>query len=372
VTDTLKALQRWGKARLAAVCPKSVLAITGSVGKTSTKNLLAAATKAWKTPGNRNNIYGIPEALATMPDDFSTAVIEMGISTPNEMECLTDIAPPNFGLITNIGISHIENFTEGQKGIAKAKGKLIQGLIPGGAWVYLADDPWCQWLASLQSNNHTKAIAVGHGSNFGWEDEVSMGVYGEQFTLFFPDGKLRIKIRLRGRHQVRNAALAGSLAIIAGYDCQQIVNELAAVEPELGRGRIHNLKDGGLLLDETYNASYDSIMACARSLAELDGGKLVAVLGCVREIGSYSEHIHWQIGKDLKAIGFQKVLVYGDNAQVLADGFGCGANAFMDYESLRDDPNGLSTLKPSERILVKGSRFWMTERVVIWLLGYLS
>lgn len=371
VPDTLMALQQWGKARLAAVRPSKVLAITGSVGKTSTKNLLAAATKAWKTPGNRNNIYGIPEALATLPDGLSAAVIEMGISTPYEMGHLTDIVSPNFGLITNIGMSHIENFKEGQKGIASAKGELIKGLMPGGAWVYLAEDPWCRWLAS-QQNKHTTAIAVGYESDFGWGDIVSMGINGEQFTLRFSGDQLRIKIQLRGKHQVRNAALAGTLALIAGFDQQQVVNELATVEPEPGRGRIHKLKDGGWLLDETYNASYDSITACARSLAELDGGELVAVLGCVREIGHHSERTHWQIGKDLKAIGFQKVLIYGDQADALANGFGSGASAFIDYEFLRDDPKGLSTLSSSERILVKGSRFWMAERAVNWLLDYLS
>ncbi|MDP2877337.1 MAG: Mur ligase family protein, partial [Holophaga sp.] len=124
VKDTLAALQQWGQARLAVVKPAAVLGVTGSVGKTSTKELLAAATGAWRTPGNRNNTLGMPEALATLPSDVQTVVLEMGMSTPGEIQRLTEIAPLDYGLITMVGNSHVENFTEGQRGIAKAKGEL--------------------------------------------------------------------------------------------------------------------------------------------------------------------------------------------------------------------------------------------------------
>lgn len=371
VADTLAALHRWGQARLEAVRPGAVFAITGSVGKTSTKELLAAATGAWKTPGNRNNTFGLPEALATLPAGQAAAVLEMGMSTPGEIATLTGIAPPDFGLITNIGTAHLENFVAGQEGIARAKGELVQGLRPGATWVHLAADSWCRWLALQPWAARSTAVAVGDGSPYGWGHEVSLGPLGERFTLRLPAGVLEVRLRLRGAHQVRNAALAGVLAVLAGFDPAKVVQGLGAVEPEPGRGRLHPLGAGGWLLDESYNASQDAILACAAALLALDGGEAVAVLGCMRELGPRSEGLHRQTGEGLRALGLQRVLVYGDQAPALAQGFGAGAAAFPDFEALREAPAGLSSLAGDARILVKGSRFWQAERAVAWLLEHL-
>ena len=368
VADTVAALHRWGQARLEAVRPAAVFAITGSVGKTSTKELLAAATGAWKTPGNRNNTFGLPEALATLPAGMAAAVLEMGMSTPFEIAKLTEIAPPDFGLITNIGTAHMENFVEGQEGIARAKGELIQGLRPGGTWVHLAQDSWCRWLALQPGASRAKAVPVGPGTPYGWEDEVSLGPQGERFTLRLPAGGLEVTLRLRGAHQVRNAALAGTLAVLAGFDPAQVARGLGTVEPEPGRGRLHPLPGGGWLLDESYNASQASILACGASLLDLTGGETVAVLGCMRELGPGSEGLHRETGEGLRDLGLQRVLVYGDHAQALAQGFGAGARAFPDFEALSTEAEGLAAIPGGARILVKGSRFWAAERAVAWLL----
>jgi UDP-N-acetylmuramoyl-tripeptide--D-alanyl-D-alanine ligase len=368
VSDTLLALQCWGQARLNAFRPSRVFGVTGSVGKTSTKELLAAATGAWKTPGNRNNTLGLPEALTMLPSNLSAVVLEMGISTPSEMKRLVEIAPPDYGVITNIGTAHIENFIDGQIGIAVAKGDLVKNLASEKTWVYLQEDSWSRWLASQAWVKRTIAIAVGQDMSFGWENVTSMGIYGEQFMLRFPGGKLPIKLRLRGSHHVRNAALAGTIAIASGINPEEVAYGLGTVEPELGRGRLHPLIGGGWLLDETYNASYDSIIACANSLLELEGGEPVVILGCIRELGSCSERMHKETGESLKAIGIRRVWIYGDYANALAKGFGDGARAFPNYEAMRNDAKGLSDVNPSARILVKGSRFWATERVVDWLL----
>ena len=338
------------------------------MGKTSTKDLLAAATGAWKTPGNRNNTFGLPEALATLPEGLDAAVLEMGISTPGEMACLTAIAPPDLGLITNIGIAHMENFVDGQEGIARAKGGMVQALRPGGAWVHLADDPWCRWVALQPWATRARAVAVGPGAAFGWEDEESLGLLGLRFTLRHPGGRLPVRLRQRGAHQVRNAALAGALAILAGFAPERVAEGLATVEPEAGRGRLHPLVLGGWLLDESYNAGPESILACARTLLELEGGEPVAVLGCMRELGPPSDRLHRDTGAALRELGFSRIWVYGDPAGLLAGGFGPGARAFPDFAALRDDPAGLSAVPFGCRILVKGSRFWEAERAVRWLL----
>ena len=370
VADTLSALQRWGQVRLETFRPSSVFGVTGSVGKTSTKDLLAAATGGWKTPGNRNNTLGVPEALATLPVGLNAVVLEMGMSSPGEIKRLTEIAPLDFGLITNIGTAHIEFFSQGQEGIARAKGELVTGLRQGGAWTHLATDTWCRWIALQPWARHARAVAVGDGCAFGWAAHEALGPRGERFLLRTPGGTVPILLKLRGRHHVRNAALAAAVALLAGNPAEGVAQGLEQVEPEAGRGRLHVLKDGGCLLDESYNASPDSILACAASLLALDGGDPVAVLGCMREQGAESERLHRETGEGLRRAGLQQVWVYGDHAATLAKAFGNGARAFPDFDSLRDDPAGLSLLPSGARILVKGSLYWRAERVVRWILEH--
>ena len=367
VADTLSALQRWGQVRLEAFRPACVFGVTGSVGKTSTKDLLAAATGGWKTPGNRNNTLGLPEALAMLPEGLPAVVLEMGMSSPGEIKRLTEIAPLDIGLITNIGTAHIEFFDQGQEGIARAKGELVAGLRPGGVWVHLATDTWCRWIALQPWARPARAVAIGDGCPYGWEAAESLGARGERFLFRFPEGVLPVQLQLRGRHHVRNA-LAGAAALLAGNPAERVVAGLERVAPEPGRGRLHALGAGGWLLDESYNASPDSILACAVSLLGLEGGEAVAVLGCMREQGAESGRLHRETGEGLRQAGIQRVWVYGDHAAILAKAFGNGAKAFPDFESLRDDPAGLSALPLGARILVKGSLFWRAERVVRWIL----
>jgi len=153
-------------------------------------------------------------------------------------------------------------------------------------------------------------------------------------------------------------------------------DELAAglgqAEPLPGRGRLHPLRDGGWLLDESYNAVMESVLACAQTLLTLEGGEAIAVLGCMRELGPGSEQLHRQTGEGLKALGLDRVLVYGDDARALAEGFGLGALDFPDYEALRDDPAGLGSIPAGARILVKGSLVWGASRAVAWLLDALN
>jgi len=370
VPDTLEALQRWGQARLEAVRPPCVAAVTGSVGKTTTKELLAAALGAWKTPGNRNNTLGLPEALATLPAGLPAAVLEMGMSTPGEIRRLTEIAPPDLGVLTCIGTAHMENFVDGQEGIARAKGELVAGLRPGGVWVHPADDSWCRWVA-IQPWARGRAVPVGPGSAFGWEEEASLGLLGETFVFRHPGGRIPARTRLRGPHQVRNGALALAAAVLAGTDPALAAARMAEVDAGPGRGRVHPLAGSGWLVDESYNAAQESILATAGALRTLEGGDLVAVLGCIRELGPEAPAVHRATGAGLRELGFVRVLAYGDLAADLAGGFGPGGLAFPTFEALRDDAGGLSSVPPGARVLVKGSRFWRAERAVAWLLEHL-
>ena len=372
VRDTLEALQSWGRLRLEQVRPAAVFGVTGSVGKTSTKELLAAAVQGWRTPGNRNNTLGLPQALAGLPDGEKSAVLEMGMSYPGEIETLVRIAPLDFGLITCVGTAHVENFPAGQEGIARAKGEMVAGLRPGGTWVHLGDDRWCRWIAEQPWAAEFRAVRVGGQEPYGWSDIRSLGPRGERFLLRTPEGDVDVVLRLQGAHQVRNAALAGSLAALAGFPLDAIAERMGSVEPEPGRGRLHALRAGGWLLDESYNASADSILACAASLLDLPGGEPVAVLGCMRELGGEAARLHREVGAGLRTLGISRIWVYGDQAAELAAGFGEDARAFPDYERLRDNSGGLSALPDGARILVKGSRFWRAEQAVEWVLHHMS
>jgi len=368
VPDTLEALQRWGQVRLEALRPKVVFGVTGSVGKTSTKELLAAAVGGWKTPGNRNNTLGLPEALATLPEGLRAAVLEMGMSTPGEIRRLTEIAPLDAGLITLVGTAHMENFPKGQQGVAEAKGELVTGLHRGGVWAHLAHDRWACWIADQPWASHAEALPVGDGKAFGWEEVTSLGAAGEAFTLRTPAGPVLIRLQLPGEHQVRNAALAAALAIHLGFDPGSVARGLGRVSPEAGRGRLHDVPGGGLLLDESYNASADSILACTEALLHLPGGEAVAILGSMRELGAEAPRIHRETGAALKGLGLSRLWAYGEFAADYVEGFGLRAMAFPDFDSLRDDAAGLSAIPTGARILVKGSRYWRAERAVEWLL----
>lgn len=371
VADTLLAMQTWGQARLAAVRPGTVFGVTGSVGKTSTKELLAGAVSGWRTPGNRNNTLGLPQALATLPEGLPAAVLEMGMSTPGEIRRLTEIAPPDFGLITLIGTAHIENFADGQQGIARAKGELVAGLKPGGRWAALASDPWCRWVAEQPWAAHVTPLWVEEGGDWGWSGTESLGPRGERFILRTPRGEAEVRLQLCGAHQVRNAALAGAVAVAAGWAPDAVAAGLGSVQPEPGRGRLTALRAGGWLLDETYNASPDSILATARALLGLEGGEPVAVLGCMRELGEHADAAHRDTGRGLKALGVARLLAFGEHASAYAEGFGAGAQAFPEFEALRDDEGGLSAIPADARILVKGSRFYRAERAVDFLMSRL-
>jgi len=366
VVDTLKALQAWGQTRMRTHRPKAVFGVTGSVGKTSTKELLAGALSAWKTPGNRNNTYGLPAALAILPEDVNAAVLEMGMSTPGEIRRLTEIAPLDFGVITNVGIAHLENFPNGQEAIATAKGELVVGLKPGGAWVFPKEDQWCRWIAAQAWASKSKPIPIGDGADYSIESVKHLGPMGERFSLKAPTGVFEFEIKLRGRHQVQNAALAATIALVAGFEGDGISKGLASIEPEEGRGRLYPLPGGGWLLDESYNAGRESMISCARALLELDGGEPIAVLGCMRELGPTSASIHEAVGRAIRMAGINRVWVYGDFATELAAGFGKGAQAYTDFETLEPV---LCELPQGARILVKGSRYWAAERVVALILS---
>lgn len=369
VADTTQAMHKWGQTRLEAYRPSCVFGVTGSNGKTTTKEFLSAMVGAWKTPGNFNNTIGLPLSLAFLPDNTGAAVLEMGMSTPGEIRKLTEIAPLDFGIITNIGHAHIENFSKGIKGITRAKGELIEGIRSGGSWVFPEDDLNCRWISEQSWARHTSALSIGPKSSRKILNHEPKGLLGESFVYCDSNHELKVDIQLKGQHHVMNAALAIAIAIESGFNVQQIVLGAHSIIPELGRGRVHHLAKGGYLLDESYNASPESIIATADCLRRIPGGELVAVLGSIRELGQSAEFHHQHVGAQLKQLGFEHLLCYGDYGNDFAKGFGVGSVSFPSYEELRDGLGGLCSIPIGARILVKGSRYWKCDQVVEWILS---
>ena len=369
VNDTTQALQIWGQRRFETFRPPNVFGVTGSAGKTTTKEFLSSIMGAWKTPGNFNNGLGLPMSLALFPEGTQSAVLEMGMSTLGEIRKLTEIAPLDFGVLTGIGHAHIENFPDGLMGIARAKGELVEGIRNGGLWTYPENDEKCKWIAMQSWAKHCLAIPVGETSPRKILNHKSKGVLGETFIYQGPHHLFEVHIQLKGLHNVMNAALSIAIALEAGRSEQQIILGASALAPADGRGRLHHLFDGGYLLDESYNASPESIIATAHSLKDLPGGELIAILGSMRELGQSATQQHELVGLRLKELGFNRLLCFGDFANYLASGFGRGSKAFSGFEDLRDEVDGLTSIPHSSRILVKGSRYWKCEQVVEWILN---
>ena len=369
VENTTESIQIWGQRRFETFRPSRVFGVTGSAGKTTTKEFLSTMTSAWKTPGNFNNTLGLPMSLALFPENVQSAVLEMGMSTPGEIKRLTEIAPLDFGILTGIGHAHIENFPDGIRGIARAKGELVEGIQSGGSWVFPEDDEHCQWVAVQTWAKHCQSLPVGPTSPRQILNHESKGLLGEFFVYKGPHHQFPVHIQLKGRHHVINAALAIAIALESGSSEQQVASGAHALIPEAGRGRVHHLAHGGHLLDESYNASPESIIATAHSLKGLPGGELIAVLGSMRELGQSATQQHEAVGLRLRELGFNRLLCYGDFATYLSKGFGNGSTSFPSFEELKDAPDGLSSIPVGCRILVKGSRYWKSELAVEWILN---
>lgn len=370
VSNTLVAMQCWGSWCLQQANKAKVVGITGSVGKTSTKELLAAVLNAWKTPGNFNNTIGLPQSLISLDQEKEFIVLEMGMSFPGEIANLTSIAPLDYGIITAIGTAHIENFTDGIKGIAKAKSELVQGIRSGGKWVFHKDDVWCDWIAHQSFSSHAVGISIGRSEEIYISNVKTLGLLGESFKLHYHGEQLDLKINLRGNHQVNNAALVATLALEIGISPYQISERLLLVHPGEGRGKIHHLQNKLILVDESYNASPESIIATTKGMESLPGGDLVIILGCMRELGADARRLHHFVGTSLKNMGVRHLYAYGDYAHDYLEGFGEGSRAFGSVSDLIQDPHGLSRIASGSRILVKGSRYWKSELVVNWFLEH--
>ncbi|MFF8768046.1 UDP-N-acetylmuramoyl-tripeptide--D-alanyl-D-alanine ligase [Nocardiopsis dassonvillei] len=364
VEDPLAALGAWARAHVEALADLDVIAVTGSSGKTSTKDLIAQvldrAGATVFTQGSFNNEIGLPLTALEATADTCHLVVEMGARGQGHIAYLTGITPPRIGAVLNVGTAHAGEFG-GPDMTARAKGELVEALpaaAEGGVAVLNADDPR---VAAMSAR--TKAEVV----TFGVEraaDVYATGVALDgrgraSFTLHTPAGEAPVRLQVVGEHQVPNALAAAAVAGAAGMDVEQIGRALTAAVPvSEGRMRVTERPDGVTVVNDAYNANTDSTSAALRALAHLgreSGGRTIALLGEMRELGDSSEREHRRVGALAASLGVDVLVAVGRaEAHALADEYGPGGQVVADRDAAGEWLERYG-LRAGDVVLVKGA-----------------
>ncbi len=345
-----------------------VIGITGSVGKSTTKEIIAEVLSqryhTLKSPGNLNNEIGLPLTLLKLGAGYERAVLEMGFYVPGEIKFLCEIALPSVGVITNIGTVHAER-AGSQEEIARGKSELVQSLPPApeGTAVLNYDDPWVRWMA-----DKTRARIFYYGLDSKadlWADEVeSEGLEGIRFRLHYGNETLYARAPMIGQHSVHTALRATAVGLVEGLTWQEIFDGLQRGHTQLRLVAVRT-ETGALLLDDTYNASPESMLAALNMLEEMDGHK-IAVLGDMLELGQYEKQGHEMVG--VRAARVVDVLVtLGQRAHMIADAArraGMRASDIIEFEDIEKVTEWLrSHLTGQDAVLLKGSHGLRMERI---------
>ena len=362
VTDTLLALQRlalWWRRQLDI----PVVAITGSNGKTSTKDFMAAVLgrkfKVSATRGNLNNHIGVPLTVLSTTLDHTAAVWEMGMNHSGEIAPLCMVARPNFGVITNVGSAHIE-FLGTREAIAEEKAMLARALPADGTLFLPAH---CEFLDYIRQRSKAQLIAVGNCRGLVRAENSVFGADGSTFTLAIEgEEPVEVTLPVPGRHMVTNALLAAAVGWKLGISPREIAAGLATAT--LTGGRLGRYKSqGATVIDDTYNANPESMAAAIETLADTpvsNGARRIIVLGRMGELGSHAPAAHHRTG-ELAAERHLTVVAVGDGAEGIAEGAG-GAPHFKDLEQAAGWL--AQEVKPGDVVLFKGSRSATVERVM--------
>jgi UDP-N-acetylmuramoyl-tripeptide--D-alanyl-D-alanine ligase len=345
-----------------------VIGITGSVGKSTTKEMatevLSTRYRTLKSPGNLNNEIGLPLTLLRLSSGHQRAVLEMGFYVPGEIAFLCDIALPQVGVVTNIGTVHAER-AGSQEAIARGKAELVQSLPPApeGVAILNFDDPWVRKM-----EEKTKARVFFYGLSpeaHLWADNViGLGLDGIRFRLHYAGETLHVKIPLIGRHSVHTALRAAAVGLAEGMNWQEILEGLNQGHTQLRLAAVRS-ETGALLLDDTYNASPESMLAALNLLDELDGRK-VAVLGDMLELGPYERGGHEMVG--LRAAQVANILLtLGERAHIFAEAArraGMKKSAILEFDEFDPLVDWLkNNLKKDDAVLIKGSHGLRMDRI---------
>jgi UDP-N-acetylmuramoyl-tripeptide--D-alanyl-D-alanine ligase len=347
--------------------PAVVVALTGSNGKTSVKALvqgiLSRAGRCYVNPGNRNNEIGLPLAVLDAPEDAQFAVYEMGAGKPGDIAYLASIAPPQVALVNNVAPAHLERMGS-LLGVAETKGAIYEALSDDGVGVVNADDAFAPYFMERLAGRRVFRFGIENDADVR-ADAVIGHADGSRFRLHTPAGHADIALPLPGRHNVMNALAASALALGAGAPFEAIVEGLHRAEPVKGRQVPHKLRNGTVLVDDSYNANPGSVAAAIAALAQA-GGEAWLVLGNMAELGEGAEDLHAGIGRQARAAGLARLWTVGELAAHASRAFGDGGREFADHAAIIDALR--AELRAGARCLVKGSRSSAMDKVVRALL----
>ncbi|MFB3882921.1 MAG: UDP-N-acetylmuramoyl-tripeptide--D-alanyl-D-alanine ligase [Armatimonadota bacterium] len=368
VPDTLVALGEIAATHRATLTPR-VVAVTGSTGKTSTKEMIASVlSQGWRTartPGNYNNEIGVPLTLLSLDSSYEAAVVELAMRGRGQIEYLARMARPQVGVITNAGVSHLE-LLGSREAIVEAKAELLAALPADGVAVLNADD---DSFGVLAERSPCRVMSFGSRSTAEvTADEVVVNQDGSTgFRLRGRWGEERVSIPVGGRHHALNAAAAAAAAVAAGADPAWIAAGLASFAGAEQRTRIVRAAGGFTVIDDCYNAAPDSMRAALDLLEDLPGERKWAVLGDMKELGPLAPEWHREVGELAGTSGVAGLVTVGELGRFMAE----GAREVLQGEQVIETQSNagaaaalLALVGPGDVVLVKGSRAMAMEEVV--------
>jgi len=345
--------------------PARVVALTGSSGKTSVKEMTAAILSqcgnTLYTAGNLNNDIGVPMTLLRLTQEHQYAVIELGANHQGEIAWTVDLTRPEAALVNNLAAAHLEGFGS-LEGVAKAKGEIYGGLPENGIAIMNADNnDWLNWQSTIGSRKTWRFSPNAANSDFP-ATNIHVTSHGTEFTLKTPTGDVDVLLPLPGRHNIANALAAAALSMAVGATHDAIKAGLLNLKAVPGRLFPIQLAENKLLLDDSYNANVGSMTAAVQVLSEMPGYR-VMVVGDMAELGDESEACHVQVGEAAKASGIDCVLSAGILSQAISQASGVGEH-FANKTALITRLKELVTEHQIVTVLVKGSRSAALEEVV--------
>lgn len=362
---------RWGLGALAAHWRSRftmpLVAITGSNGKTTVKEMVAAILQqadqgaggsVLATTGNLNNDIGVPRMLLQLREHHTCAVIEMGMNHAGEIAGLSQMAKPDVAVITNAGPAHLEGLGS-LDAVARAKGEIFEGLGEQGVAVINADDAFAPLWRQLAGRRRIVGFGLDNPAQI--SGHCRLHPFGSKLRLDLPDGAKEVTLQVPGEHNARNALAAAAVAVALGVSGTVIAAGLSGFTGVSGRLQKKPCLNDAILIDDTYNANPASMRAALAVLAGMPGKKIL-VLGDMGELGAGAVDLHAHIGKEARLAGIDSLFAMGQLSAHAVQEFGAGARHFEEIGPLLDALR--EVLAADVALLVKGSRFMQMERVV--------
>ncbi|WP_232020238.1 UDP-N-acetylmuramoyl-tripeptide--D-alanyl-D-alanine ligase [Sulfuriflexus mobilis] len=346
-----------------------LVAITGSNGKTTVKEMIAAILRVKGQPlvtvGNLNNDIGVPMTLLRLDVTHSHAVIEMGANHAGEIAYLASLAKPAVGVVTNAMSAHLEGFG-GLDGVARAKGEMFEALSESATAVINADDHYADYWCERAKPAQVLRFGIQQSAEVSASEiEFNLADWQTCFVLQTPQGRIDIRLPLVGQHNVMNALAASAASLAVGVSLEEVRDGLLNMQNVKGRLRAQTASNGAMLIDDTYNANPSSLQA-GLDVLEMMPGKRVLVLGDMGELGEEAISLHEGVAAQAREANVQFLYALGENSRYAVEAFGVGGQHFTEHDDLLQALR--EQLDENCVVLIKGSRLMQMERIVTGLL----